>query len=36
MTTDEPQTLDEALLSSGRIDMKIEFKKASIDDIKNS
>jgi hypothetical protein len=35
MTTNKPEVLDSALVREGRIDYKIEFTNATIDDIKN-
>jgi hypothetical protein len=35
MTTNKPDDLDKALVRSGRIDIKLHFTKATIDDIKN-
>lgn len=35
MTTNKPESLDKALIRSGRIDININFEKAYIDDIKN-
>jgi SpoVK/Ycf46/Vps4 family AAA+-type ATPase len=35
ITTNHPEKIDKALTRSGRIDIKINFKRASYDDIKN-
>jgi ATP-dependent Zn protease len=35
MTTNKPEKLDKALIRPGRIDLNINFTKATIDDIKN-